>query len=83
MGKSPQMRAAFGVRVSAVACHPKQAVTAAGYADGTVLLVRNDDGEEILAKRPGAAAISALSWNRTGGTLAFGAEDGEAGLVRL
>src|SRR5438132_12605003 len=42
MGKQPTMFAAFAVRATAVACHPKQEVVAVGYADGTVLLVRID-----------------------------------------
>jgi hypothetical protein len=69
--------------VHVVACHPKQAVAAVGYADGMVLLVRLDDGAEILVKRPGAAAISALGWELSGARLAFGSEDGEAGILVL
>ncbi len=56
MGKQPKMFAAFAVRVTAVACHPKQEVVAVGYADGTVLLVRIDDGAEVLGKKPGEGA---------------------------
>ena len=46
-----------------VACHPKQEVVAVGYADGTVLLVRIDDGAEVLAKKPGDAPVTALGWD--------------------
>src|SRR6266700_4357230 len=59
MGKQPRMFAAFAVRVTAVACHPKQEVVAVGYADGTVLLVRIEDGAEVLGKKPGEGAVSA------------------------
>ena len=83
MGKTPTMYAAFAVRAVAVACHPKQEVVAVGYADGTVLLVRLDDGAEVLAKKPGAAAVSALAWDSTGALLAWGAEDGAAGVITL
>jgi WD40 repeat protein len=83
MGKQPRMLAAFQVRVSAVACHPRQGVTATGYADGTLLLVRNDDGAEILAKKPGEGAISALAWSGDGSLLAWGTEEGAAGVVDL
>ncbi|MGP0092697.1 MAG: WD40 repeat domain-containing protein [Xanthobacteraceae bacterium] len=83
MGKQPQMLAPTGARVTAVACHPKQGVVAVGHADGLVLLVRIDDAAEILAKRPGGAAVSALAWDAAGSTLAFGSEDGEAGLLPL
>ena len=83
MGKQPQMYAAFAVRALVVACHPRQEVVAVGYADGTVLLVRLDDGAEVLAKKPGAAAVSALAWDATGMLLAWGAEDGAAGVIDI
>ena len=83
MGKTPTMYAAFAVRAVAVACHPKQEVAAVGYADGTLLLVRLDDGAEVLAKKPGPAPIAALAWDATGMLLAWGAEDGEAGVIAL
>jgi WD40 repeat protein len=83
MGKQPKMAAAFAVRVTAVACHPKQEVVAAGYADGTVLLVRVEDGAEVLGKKPGEGAVSALAWDAAGTLLAFGTEAGEAGVIDL
>jgi WD40 repeat protein len=83
MGKQPRMLARSQARVSTVACHPKQAIAAVGYADGAVLLVRLDDGAEIVVNRPGAAPISALGWDSAGARLGFGAEDGEAGILLL
>jgi WD40 repeat protein len=83
MGKQPTLYAPHSARLNIVACHPKQPVAACGYADGLVLLVRIGDGAEVLAKRPGDAPISALGWSRTGTQLAFGCEDGEAGIVDL
>lgn len=83
MGKQPQMYAAFAVRAVVVACHPRQEVVAVGYADGTVLLVRLDDGAEVLAKKPGVAPVAALAWDSTGMLLAWGAEDGAAGVIAL
>jgi hypothetical protein len=56
---------------------------AVGCADGVVLIVRIEDGAEILARKPGLAAVAALAWSASGRTLAFGTEDGEAGLVAL
>ena len=44
-----------------------------------VLLVRIEDGAEILAKKPGDAPVTALAWNADGTLLAFGTEGGEAG----
>jgi hypothetical protein len=83
MGKSPQLLAPAGHKVAIVACHPKQDVVAVGYEDGLLLLVRIDDGAEIIAKRAGAAAVAAVAWSADGSMLAFGCEDGEAGVIEL
>jgi len=83
MGKEPAMLAPLQARVSMVACHPKQDIMAAGYGDGTVLMVRLEDGAEILVRRNGGGAVSALAWNARGTLLAFGTEDGDAGIVEL
>ncbi len=83
MGKQPQLRAPSENQVEVVACHPKQGVVAAGFADGLVLLVRTDDGAEVLAKRPGDAPVTALAWSASGKLLAFGTESGEAGILDL
>jgi WD40 repeat protein len=83
MGKEPAMLAPLRTRVSAVSCHPKQDILAAGYSDGTILLVRLEDGGELLARRPEGTAVAALAWNRKGSTLAFTDEAGEAGLLAL
>ena len=60
-----------------VACHPKQDILAAGYSDGTILMVRLNDGAEILVRKNGTAPVSALAWNAKGTLLAFAAEDGD------
>ena len=83
MGKEPAMLAPLQARVSMVACHPKQDIMAVGYGDGTVLMVRLQDGAEILVRRNGGAPVSALAWNARGTQLAFGTEDGNAGMVEL
>ena len=82
MGKQPRLLAPSSARAVAVACHPQQPVVAVGFADGMVLLVRIEDGAEILARRSSGGAITALGWSTDGMILAFGAEDG-AGLLRL
>lgn len=83
MGKEPAMLAPLQARVAVVACHPKQDVLAAGYSNGTVLMVRLHDGAEILVRRNGPAPVVALAWNAKGTLLAFAAEDGDAGLLEL
>ena len=83
MGKQPRMLARSQARVNVVACHPKQAIAAAGYADGMVLLVRLDDGAEIMVRPSGGAPISALGWGENGARMAFGSEDGAAGILVL
>ena len=83
MGKEPAMLAPLQARVSAVACHPKQDIMAAGYSNGTVLMVRLEDGAEILLRRDVGAPISALAWNSKGTLVAFAAEDGEGGLLEF
>ena len=84
MGKAPRILAPAEAQAEVVACHPKQEVVAVGYADGLVLVVRVDDGAEVLARKPAGAPISALAWSVTGTTmLAFGTEAGEAGVIDL
>ena len=83
MGKSPRMLAPYPARAVIVSCHPKEPVVAVGYADGLLLLVRIEDAAEILGKKPGAAPVTALGWRADGTALAFGTEDGEAGVIDL
>src|SRR5262245_15656071 len=81
MGKQPRMIAPHQHKVAVVACHPGQEVVAVGYEDGMILLVRIEDGAEILARKPGDAPVTALAWDQT--QVAFGTEDGAAGIIDL
>jgi WD40 repeat protein len=81
MGKQPRMLAPREVRVATVACHPAQEVTAVGFADGMVLLVRTEDGAEVLARKPDGVSVSALGWSESGDLLAYGTESGDAGIL--
>jgi WD40 repeat protein len=83
MGKEPAMLAPLPARVSVVACHPKQDILAAGYSDGTILMVRLGDGAEILVRRRGPVPVAALAWNAKGTLLAFADEQGDAGMLEL
>jgi WD40 repeat protein len=83
MGKQPRLLAPSEHRVEVVACHPQQDIVATGYGDGVVLLVRVEDGAEILARKPGDGPVSALAWSDDGTLLAFAIESGEAGIIDL
>jgi WD40 repeat protein len=83
MGKTPRILAPTEAQAEVVACHPRQEVVAVGYADGLVLLVRVEDGAEVLARRSAGAPVTALAWSAAGNLLAFGTEDGEAGVIDL
>jgi WD40 repeat protein len=83
MGKTPRILAPVEAAVEVVACHPKQDVVAVGYADGLALLVRVEDGAEVVVRKPGGAPVTALAWSATGDMLAIGTEDGEAGVVDI
>ena len=81
---APRMEMApLSARVSAVACHPRQDILAAGYSDGTILMVRLTDGAEILVRKNGGAQVAGLAWNGKGTLLAYAAEDGDSGLLEL
>jgi len=77
-GKPSVLGAVNGMIAGLVAITP-----AAGYVDGMVLLVRIQDGAEILARKPGAGPVTALGWSADGRFLAFGTEGGEAGVLDL
>jgi WD40 repeat protein len=83
MGKEPAMLAPLQSRVTVVACHPRQDILACGYEDGTVLMVRLNDGAEILLRRPGSSPATALAWNAKGTLLALSDEEGDAGIFTL
>ena len=82
-GKQPRTLAQHQARVAVVACHPRQPVVAVGYADGLLLLIRLADGAAILVRQPEGTAVSALAWRADGQALAFGTEDGKAGVLVL
>jgi len=82
MGRQQRVLAPSEARVTTVAAHPKQPVVAAGYGDGTVWLVRIDDGALISARQADGSAITALGWDNSGHVLGFGT-DKDAGILTL
>jgi WD40 repeat protein len=83
MGKPPLELGAREALVTRVACNPRQEMVAIGYADGMVMAVRFADSAEVILRQPGDGPISALAWNEPGARLAFGTEQGAAGIVDL
>ena len=83
MGKQPKMLARSPSRCSAVACHPRQPVAAAGFSDGSVMLVRLDDGALILAREADGDPVSAIGWSAEGQVLAMGTEGGKGSVLTL
>ena len=83
MGRQPLQLGAREVVVTRVACHPRSETVAVGYQDGMILAVRFGDAEEALLRRPGGSPLSAMTWDSGGSRLAFGCEDGAAGVISI
>jgi WD40 repeat protein len=84
MGKAPLELGTRGdSMVTQVVCHPADELAAIGYQDGMILLVRFSDAREVLLRRAGDSAITALGWDKFGARLAFGCENGNCGVVDL
>jgi WD40 repeat protein len=66
-----------------VACHPKDELVAAGYANGIVVLAQIGSKRVVVITEGGPSPISALAWSPDGGRLIFGTESGMAALVDL
>lgn len=83
-GKPPRECGVRHAKVTRVAFHPNVNVLAIGYEDGCVLMIRFDDGAELLVRRasPGSG-VTALAWDRKGARLGFGCQDGAAGILAL
>jgi WD40 repeat protein len=84
MGKQPRECGVRPAKVTRVAFHPNTFVLAVGYEDGCILLVRLTDAAELLV-RPAlkGSGVTALGWDHGGKRLAFGCEDGKAGILTL
>ena len=84
MGKAPlELGTRGNTQVTAVACHPADDFVAIGYADGMVLAARIADQKEVLLRRPGKGAISAMGWDRAGRRVVFGSEEGDCGVIDI
>jgi WD40 repeat protein len=84
MGKSPlELGTRANVMVTCVACHPADDFVAIGYSDGMVLAARIADQKEVLLRRPGQGAVTAMAWDRAGRRIAFGSQAGDCGVIDL
>lgn len=83
-GKAPRECGARHAKVTRVAFHPRALVLAVGYDDGCILLIRLTDASELLV-RPALrdSGITAFAWDKAGKKLAFGTQDGVAGVLTL
>jgi WD40 repeat protein len=84
MGKPPTELAQIeNVLCTRVACHPKDELVAAGYANGIVLIAQIATQRVLPLNEGGPSPISSLAWSPDGARLAFGTELGDCGMVDL
>jgi WD40 repeat protein len=83
MGKSAREVGPQGSICTMVAPHPSRDLIASGHADGSVWLTRFEDDKAACIRAPAAEGVSALVWRPDGGRLAFGCEDGAAGVMNF
>lgn len=84
MGKAPlELGTRGNAMVTSVACHPSDDVAAIGYDDGMVLAVRFADAKEVLLRRPGKGAITALMWDKSERRIVFGSAAGDCGVIDI
>jgi WD40 repeat protein len=84
MGKGPiEFTGPDQALVTAVACHPRQDILAAGFENGLVLLFRMDDAADILVAPANGSAVTSLAFSTDGKQLGFIRENGSIGLLNL
>lgn len=84
MGKAPlELGTRGNTMVTAVACHPSEEVVAIGYEDGMVIAARFHDAKEVMLRRPGKGAITALTWDKAERRLVFGSAAGDCGIIDI
>lgn len=81
MKKQPAEIGPGGLLVTRVACHPRDDLVAAGYEDGSVLLLSPSKNAWAVVQVGDGAPVSALAWSPSGEGLAAGSESGRVGLL--
>lgn len=72
-----------GVLISVIAVHGSSPFAVAGFSDGALQLGDLEGKRATPLKAPGEAPVSALAWSGDGWHVAYGCENGEAGLIDL
>ena len=83
MGKSAREVGPQGSVCTIVAAHPDRDLLASGHADGSIWLTRFEDDKTTCIRAPAAEPVSAIAWRPDGYRLAFGCEDGAAGVLNF
>ncbi|MDX2235844.1 MAG: WD40 repeat domain-containing protein [Hyphomonadaceae bacterium] len=86
IGSNAAVAGELATPCTAVRCHPDRAVLAAGGMDGELILlpVANagaGPSKALLIDPPHGARVTALAWSADGRRLAFGCENGRAGVL--
>lgn len=82
IGKAPVELGTRGdTMVTCVSFHPEEEFLAIGYGDGMVLAARVADQKEVLLRRSGKGAITAMNWDDEGRRIAYGTEAGDCGII--
>ena len=69
--------------VTQVACHPSQALSAAGHHNGAIAPCQPASADVLVVKDAGQGAVTALAWSPDASRLAFGTQDAGFGWVNL
>jgi WD40 repeat protein len=84
IGKPPtEMPGIPGIFCTRVATHPTQDIVAAGFADGSVLLIEYSSERVLPVRMAGNGEVTALTFSNDGTILAWGTEGGIAGVADL
>lgn len=80
-GKNAQQAGGYLSLVTSVAWHPVSNILALGHKDGMIALAQPDNERSLYMRAPDGAAVSHLAWRADGAVLAFGSDEGAAGLI--
>ena len=83
-GEPPELcGAASKAAVTQVACHPTQALIAAGHHNGAIALSQPGQADVLVVRAAGDGPVTAIAWSPDGTRLAFGTQDRCFGWLHL